>query len=286
MLKKIGHLSNVGRFERCEPHNGLILDQFTIIYGDNGRGKTTLSAIMRSLKTGEARYILERCTLDAQGQPREPKVILETDQGRTIYENGSWLKLFPNIEIFDSCFTNENIFSGDRIEPDHRKSLYPLIIGEQGVQLAKDFSELGIAVKNKNEEIKEKAVEIQQYTSYGIPIANFIALPQVDNIDEAIDGASKRVRALQQEKEIETRAELNKVDFPDITIDALEAMLAKSLADVFRDAQTLTHKHIDHCQMGDRGQGWLKEGLSYVQSESCPFCGQSLVGNDLLVAYE
>ena len=38
--------------------------------------------------------------------------------------------------------------------------------------------------------------------------------------------------------------------------------------------------------MGARGQAWLSEGLSYTRDEECPFCGQDLVGVDLIDAYK
>jgi wobble nucleotide-excising tRNase len=37
--------------------------------------------------------------------------------------------------------------------------------------------------------------------------------------------------------------------------------------------------------MDDNGESWIESGLDYIEDSNCPFCGQSLAGNNLVEAY-
>ena len=51
-LKKVTTIRSVGRFKAARIAGGNY-DRFTLIYGGNGRGKSTLCAILRSLQTND-----------------------------------------------------------------------------------------------------------------------------------------------------------------------------------------------------------------------------------------
>jgi ABC-type cobalamin/Fe3+-siderophores transport system ATPase subunit len=55
-LKKITTLTSIGRFKSARISGGEY-GQFTLIYGGNGRGKTTLCAVLRSLKLDDPKVI-------------------------------------------------------------------------------------------------------------------------------------------------------------------------------------------------------------------------------------
>ena len=59
MLDRIQLLRNVGQFNSVNAGAQLPLSKFSLIYAENGRGKTTLAAILRSLSTGDPISILE-----------------------------------------------------------------------------------------------------------------------------------------------------------------------------------------------------------------------------------
>ena len=63
MLKKIISIKNVGRFRNSAAPGNRELARHTFIVGANGYGKTTICAVMRSLKTGDASHIVGRKTL-------------------------------------------------------------------------------------------------------------------------------------------------------------------------------------------------------------------------------
>lgn len=49
MINKILFIKNVGRFVDYACHGDVEFQKLTLIFGENGRGKTMLSAILRSL---------------------------------------------------------------------------------------------------------------------------------------------------------------------------------------------------------------------------------------------
>lgn len=49
MLEKFISLKNIGRFVNLSSKGDVSLRKLTLIYGENGRGKTTLCSILRSL---------------------------------------------------------------------------------------------------------------------------------------------------------------------------------------------------------------------------------------------
>jgi len=66
---------------------------------------------------------------------------------------------------------------------------------------------------------------------------------------------------------------------------AFAELLAKTFTNVSADAERRVTEHISQHAMQARGEAWLTEGLQYVASDECPFCGQGLAGLDLIQAY-
>ena len=60
MIRSLRLVRNVGQFDSVSAGTNLPMERITLLYAENGRGKTTLSAIFRSLASGEALPILER----------------------------------------------------------------------------------------------------------------------------------------------------------------------------------------------------------------------------------
>jgi wobble nucleotide-excising tRNase len=65
MIKKIINIKNTGKFRACTPKGDLLFNKLSIIYSENGRGKSTLSNIFRSLNEQDENLIIGRKTLGA-----------------------------------------------------------------------------------------------------------------------------------------------------------------------------------------------------------------------------
>lgn len=126
MLSKIKLVQQIGQFE--DVSSQIDLGPLSIVYAENGRGKTTLVSIFRSLQSGEDIPIRERKRL---GAINNPKVVLSftDEQNDIVFENGAWSKIKSNILIFDEKFVNDNIFSGLVVQSPQRQGLHGLIVG-------------------------------------------------------------------------------------------------------------------------------------------------------------
>ena len=69
MISCLQLLRNIGQFDNVSTSATLDLKRLTLIYAENGRGKTTIAAILRSLGSGEALPINERRRLGAAHPP-------------------------------------------------------------------------------------------------------------------------------------------------------------------------------------------------------------------------
>jgi len=104
----------------------------TLIYAENGRGKTTLASMLRSCATGDVRPIINRQTLDST---RVPEVELLFDDGTCTFNGSVWSACRPQLSIFDADFVEKNVYSGAVIRPEHRQNLLEFALGVQAVQL-------------------------------------------------------------------------------------------------------------------------------------------------------
>jgi wobble nucleotide-excising tRNase len=100
--------------------------KLTVIYAENGRGKTTLAAILRSLSNGDAALISERHRLGAAHPPHVVLQVGVTPQP-VVFQNGAWSATDPRIAVFDDLFVAQNVCSGIEIETEHRQNLHELI---------------------------------------------------------------------------------------------------------------------------------------------------------------
>ena len=184
MLQKIIHIKNVGRFLNSSMGGNTTLAKHNLIYGANGYGKTTICSILRSLKNNDAVYVLGRKTLGVSDSP--PTIELLTTVGKIKFNDTTWSGGTLNLAIFDGTFVAENVHSGDVVDIDHKRNLYRVIVGESGVELAKQESTLASESRAKTTEITNISKAIQSHMPQGMKLEDFIALPKIENIDELI----------------------------------------------------------------------------------------------------
>jgi wobble nucleotide-excising tRNase len=281
MLQRIISIRNVGRFRNCNAAGDVTFRRFTLIFAENGRGKTTLCAILRSLATNMPALILGRRTLGAPGQP---EVQLLT-AGRNIgFRAGAWSVALPEIAVFDSTYVSENVFGGDVVGTEHRRNLYRIIIGAQGVTLATRINELDERIRRTNEAIRENRTLLQPFLAAGMTVETFCALPKDAEIDARIAAKEQELQAARRAVELQARAGLSPLAVPVFPV-AFAQLLAKTFEGVSADAERRVAEHVARHRMQARGEAWLNEGLGYVAHEECPFCGQGVAGNELIQAY-
>ncbi|MBP7726595.1 MAG: AAA family ATPase [Candidatus Bipolaricaulis sp.] len=285
MIEKIVQIKNIGRFLGYAAKGDVTFRKLTLIYAENGRGKTTLCAILRSLQSGRPEFISERKTL---GATDAPFVHIRLNNADYRFDGNAWTNSHPDILIFDSVFVNENVYSGDYVEHEHKKNLYRVIVGAQGVQLAKQIEDLDRQIRDVNADLREKKESISKHVPAGIAFDDYLRWQLLVDIEEQIrqktEELSNRQRAAEKADEIQAKELFVKIQLPSLPSD-FSVVLSKQLTNIFPDAERKVREQIARHQMEHQGESWLSQGLPYVKDDQCPFCGQGVQANELIAAY-
>jgi len=119
LIVRIRLLRNVGTFDSVTAGAAIAFSCLTVIYAENGRGKTTLADVLRSLATGDPLPISERRRLAAQ---HPPHIIVEcNDAPQPMFQDGGWTRTLPEMVVFDDVFVDDNVFSGLAVASNHRQ---------------------------------------------------------------------------------------------------------------------------------------------------------------------
>jgi len=288
LLEGIQLLRNIGQFDSVNAGAQLPFARLTLIYAENGRGKTTLASIFRSLATGAANLVLERHRL---GAVHPPHIVLGMTGGGVQFQNGAWNASMPTIAIFDDAFVAANVCSGVEIGAGHRQNLHELILGAQGVTLNATLQGHVERIEEHNRALTQKSNAIPAAARGDMSVDDFCALPANPDIDAAIETAERNLAAGRSSDAIRQREVFQVLPLPAFDADALNALLERTLPDLEVDAGERVRNHLR--SLGRGGEAWVSEGVSRIEGASeghdhsiCPFCSQDLGGSDLIVHYQ
>ena len=204
MLERIQLLRNVGQFDSVNAGGQIPLSTLTLIYGENGRGKTTLSSILRSLGTGDAGLVQERHRL---GAANPPHVVLGFAGNVTVqFQNNGWSATMPRIAIFDDAFVAANVCSGVEIAAGHRQNLHELILGAQGVALNAELQGHVTSIEEHNRALTQRSNAIPAAARGTINVDDFCALAPDPDIEAAIADAERALAAARSADAIRQQA--------------------------------------------------------------------------------
>ena len=287
MIERIQLLRNIGQFDNVSPPQQVSFTPFSLIYGENGRGKTTIAAILRSLANGEPSLIQERQRLGSQ---HAPHVVIEHAGGQLVFQNGAWTQPFDNIAIFDDAFVSANVCSGIEVQSAHRQGLHELILGAQGVALNNNLQGHIVRIEEHNTTLRDLAEAIPVDARGPYKVDAFCNLEADDGIDDKIQEADRRLAAARSADVIRSRPGFQGITLPDFNIEAIEAVLGSGLLELEAVAAQRVREHL--AKLGRGGEAWISEGMPRIELVSdgesanvCPFCAQNLAGSQIIEHY-
>jgi wobble nucleotide-excising tRNase len=284
MLRKVLAIKNVGRFEDCRWRGGSQFESMVLIFAENARGKSTFSDILRSCQTNSPDTIIGRRRLGANGAS---EVELRTDASNLKFDGTTWSAPLPNLAIFDSTFIHQNVYAGDRIDHDHKKNLYHVIVGEQGVKLARKVERLDSQIRDATRELNAKRDVLSALLPHGTELKNFAALAADPDIVTKIAAKENEIKiaeaASRRAAEITAKGLLREIAVPGLP-GHFEVLLLQKLPNLAEGAERKLRVHLSEHTTGGT-ENWIQQGLSYQKDEVCPMCGQSTGGLDLIQAY-
>jgi energy-coupling factor transporter ATP-binding protein EcfA2 len=289
-LTEVKYIQNIGRFEKAKPTANVGFGHCTLVFGENGWGKSTLADILRSLTTNNPAIVVGRKTL--AGGP-EQKAILRFGTSQAAFENAAWTGPKPRIAVYDSVFVNENVFSGDIVSADHLKNQYGLVVGAEGVRLVRRIVALddenrviNSAVRNAESEVD---AVIRSVAPAGFRRGQFLGLLAHDDIDWALAEKDAEVQRARRAKEIKAAAEPQLLPVP-TEIAKFRDLLGSHIDGIAEKALTAVRAHITAHQARHGGptshEAWLETGTAFMRGDKCPFCGQNFDDRALVDAYK
>lgn len=211
MLKKFVGIANVGRFLNYGASADVQLAKLSLIFGENAKGKTTLTSIIRSLQSGDGHHINGRTSLPVTDTP---KVKLLHAGGMAEFKSGAWNAPLADIEIFDAHFIDENVCSGLSIAHEHKRNLYRVIVGEQGVILSRKVDEIDRQIRACNSEMSDKRAEITPHITDGMDVDKFVTLAKSETIGDLIAKKEDEITALKSAAEIASKGSFTEIHLP------------------------------------------------------------------------
>lgn len=281
MISKILKLKNIGLLLDATQTGAVSLGQVTAIYAENGRGKSTLAAVLRACKLGDSGRLNARKTIDRTSNP-EVQLLLST--GNYIeFKANAWTATLPDIMVFDSEFVEQNVYSGFEVRADQRQSLLEFALGDQTVQLKQRIDQLtqDIDAQTRKRTSAEKAL-----TGFTPPynIAQFIALQPVPDAQQQIDALQKRIEATKNTQALMVRKDPTNIATIQFNPTSLFAVLRTRIEEVEKAAERLVKTHLAKHTYQDI-EDWASRGQQYLKEKECPFCGQDIHSLDLIEAY-
>jgi wobble nucleotide-excising tRNase len=292
MLSKILEVEKVGRFERLEASR-VTFTRVMLVFGENGWGKSTLADLLRSVTTGAAEIVGGRETLASAGAQ---KIRLLFERTLAEYTAGAWAGHKPTIAVYDQCFINDNVYSGDAVSLEHLKRQYGIVIGSTGVSLVRSIEGLSRQVAEFDKAFRDAENVINTaLRTHGLQhqIKDFVALKTDHDIERLI--AEKRAEI----GVVEKSAEIGRLLLPDLLDVPTEASsfrdaLASGIDEVAADAHQALHDHISGHRVTPAPpeaqalshEAWIEAGLLYQTSDHCAFCGQFLNDRTLMDTYK
>lgn len=285
MLSKIIKIKNVGLFENACPNGAIELNTVTTIYAENGRGKSTFAAILRACANSESERVDSRSTID---RPEKPEIEFLLDVNKNSrYVGSSWSGTPPTVFLFDAEFVETNVYSGFSVRPEQRQEFLEFALGETAVQGKHKADALTELISQQQAIIREQG-NLLEAVSGGLKADQYVKLiPTEESVANAeIKDLRERIAAAKNANQIKQRLDPQTLQLLKPEFEPVFSILMRKLADIAADAESSVKAHLGSHNHHPRFENWISEGQDYLSTDLCPFCGQSLDGNDLMAKYQ
>jgi len=283
MLERFESVNKVGLFESYSHSPGCDFGEVTLIYGDNGVGKSTLSAILDSLRERNAGEIIRRRSLPGDISPTA--VVLLNGNVYT-FDGRNWDAQLPydTLDVFYPGFVTRNVHSATSVDPDHRRNLCEFVIGRKAIEKITRLIDADSEGRTALSELKAIEKQLQLLIKPSDTLETFLGLPNDPKIDENIEKVRAELKQAQSKDVIIARAVPKAVTLPIIDRNAIVKVLEKNAAGIDVNVSAVVQEHINK-HLDNDGENWLKDGARYTGTDDkCPFCAQDVVGLSLVTA--
>ena len=188
-----------------------------------------------------------------------------------------------NMSIFDTRFVHDNVFAGDYVDHEHKRNLYELIVGQQGVILAHEVDELDQRIRDITKAVAVHEKAVSTHVPQGMEVGTFVALPKYDDLEHLIVEKEAEVNALKTHSDIAATTKLRQLTCPTFPPE-FATLLARPLMMLLRMSRGVSATIWRRIRTRLL-QTWLSQGLDFVHDERCPFCDQPLATSPVVLTF-
>ncbi len=285
MLRKIIKIANVGLL-RDAVTSPTRFESVTLIYAENGRGKSTIANVLRAVSQGDAQAVIGGRTIDSSDEPHV-NLICDVGGGNApvVLKDGAWTGVSPEIFVFDPTFVEDNVYSGQEVRADHRQSLLQFALGTESVKLERELAELTRLIGDETKKMGDAGKRLLAH-SRQMPVDQFIALEDVKDADAQISGLRSRLEAAKNADAFLRRPMPDALPLIEFDVDAFFSILDSTFQGVRDDAKALVQRHFERHKAPAGIEEWVTQGREFGLDHGCPYCGQEITQDDLISAYD
>ena len=280
MIESIKCIKNLGPFKAI---HDVKLAKTTLIFAENGRGKTMLSEAFRSLATDKPDLVAGRKRFGSDGVP---VIVLEQSSGGQVlhWKPDGWQGGRPKMVVFNDGFVDANVCSGLEVTSEHRKSLHPYIVGEEGDRLARRYDEEVQRAKDAWAVLGQLEGEVKRLVDDGLNVEVFCGWEPEEDIDQQISRNDSRLDAALNESSISRLSPLSEYVKPQVELGSIQTLLYRTASHLNQEAANRVQDHLN--RLWDDAESWVREGVDHSDKRSCPYCGQDLRASQIVADYE
>lgn len=281
MLLKVETIQEIGRFKSLK-HQAPYFGSLTAIFARNGLGKSTVCSIIRSASEQDSRLISARKRL---GADKEPSAHLQWHtHGAVTFSVGKWNSCPGPVHVFDSEFVRRNLHVGESVTRDNKRSLIPIVLGEEGVKIADKISRLDSEQRDLLSKISAIEKIIKRICPVVTDIKAFVQKETPGDIDQIIDHAKKSLELAKNSVAVKLKPAPTLL--PTLHIDDIQKLLAETIESLSERAESALGDHIKAHAMEPHGTRWIKFGVEHMQGNRCPFCTQDTAKIDIVSLFK
>lgn len=280
MLERIHRIKGIGLLHDADGRQHAF-KKATLIYADNGVGKSTLASIFRSCASNDPDLIRRRETIDGN---HPPEALLQFSNGQqSTFTNTSWSNSHPELLVFDADFVEQNVYAGGQVTTDQRKNLLQFALGTSAVNAQREYDQADSDAFEASQIVRDVTNQLSGFHKE-VSLQHFRDLAKVADADDQIEALNERIVEAQNIGLIQAKAIPKKLDEPAFNVAPIFVIFESSLADIDLAAEKRVKQHLDSHAKPNL-ERWISDGHALGEMGRCPYCDQSLEGVDLIQAY-
>ncbi|MGV6482075.1 AAA family ATPase [Pantoea agglomerans] len=280
MLERIQKITGIGLFADTKPA-AFPFRKLSLIYADNGRGKSTLAALLKSCGDNQPQLLINRRTIGLS-TPQHAELLF-SQGNRSAFTAGQWSAQYHGTHVYDLNFVESSVYSGGEINATHRKQLLSFALGENAVGAMKAFNDATDVAAEKTKRRKAAEEKLNPYRENATPAA-YMRMKKITGAAEEIAIIEQQLRQADSIASIRTRKGYDSFARFRPDLAGLLAIMNATHQELSSQAEDAVRAHVNNIESA-AFKSWAHSGLNFIKNETCPFCTQSLKGIALIGYY-